>query len=239
MMAPTGDDDEQTTDNHDQTNGSSDRTADSDDVTPTLGPDVTIRSNYVFQRYDQTIDRTISFRPATMERDLGRLHKWLGYDHVTEFWELDLPLPAFRDHFAEKLAEDHLTPFIGYIDHVPVSYWEVYWPSEYELDDYYDADPGDRAAHLLVGPPEYVGNGYAKALFRAMGLMLFSHPETDRVVGEPDVENDVVINILKQCGFEPHKEFYFEEADKDALLLMCEYDDFEAALLDDSPALLA
>ncbi|WP_049971369.1 GNAT family N-acetyltransferase [Haladaptatus cibarius] len=212
---------------------------DHQEVTPTLGPGATIRSNYVFQRYDRTIERTISFRPATMERDLGRLHTWLGYDHVAEFWTLDISLPAFRDHLAGKLAEDHLTPYIGYIDHVPMSYWEVYWPSEYELDAYYDADPADRAAHLLIGPPEYVNSGYAKALFRAMGIMLFSHPETKRVVGEPEADNEVVLHVLEQCGFEARKEFYFEEADKDALLMVCERDGFEEALLADSPATVA
>lgn len=148
---------------------------DNHDATPTLGPDATIRSNYVLQRYDRTIERTISFRPATMERDLGRLHTWLGYDHVAEFWTLDISLPAFRDHLAEKLAEDHLTPYIGYIDHVPMSYWEVYWPSEYELDAYYDADPSDRAAHLLIGPPEYVNNGYAEAHSSAPWASCCSH----------------------------------------------------------------
>lgn len=213
-------------------------TNESNKTTPTLGPDATIRSDYVFQRYDQTIERTISFRPVTMERDLGRLHTWLGYDHVTQFWERDLPLPEFRDHLAEKLTEDHLTPYIGYIDHVPMSYWEVYWPSQYELADYYDADPADRAAHLLIGPPEYVDNGYARALLRAMGLLVFSHPETEQVVGEPDAENEVVVHLMEQCGFEARKEFYFEEADKDALLMVCEREDFEDALLAESPATL-
>jgi len=204
----------------------------------TLGPDATIRSDYTFQRYDRSVERTISFRPVAMGRDLGRLHTWLGYDHVAEFWGLDMPLPAFRDHLAEKLAEDYLTPYIGYIDHVPMSYWEIYWPSEYELDDYYDAEPGDRAGHLLIGPPEYVRSGYARAMWRAMGTMLFSHPGTERVVGEPDVDNDVVIHLMEQCGFEPRKEFYFEEANKDALLMVCDPERFERALLADSPTTL-
>jgi len=221
----------QADDTHDQRDGLG-------DTARTLGPEATIRSNYAFQRYDREIERTVSFRPATMERDLGRLHTWLGYDHVAEFWELDLPLPEFRDHLAGKLAEDNLTPYIGYIDHVPMSYWEIYWPSEYELDDYYDARPGDRAGHLLSGPPEYVQMGYARALWRVMGTMLFSHPETERVVGEPEADNEVVIHLLKECGFEARKEFYFEEADKDALLMVCEQDAFEDALFDAEPAAL-
>jgi RimJ/RimL family protein N-acetyltransferase len=206
-------------------------TDDSDDDARTLGPATTVRSNYSYQRYDRATDTTVSFRPATMERDLGRLHAWLGYDHVTEFWDLDLPLPAFRDHLAEKLAADDLTPSVGYVDHVPVSYWEFYWPSEYELDAYYDARPGDRAAHLLVGPPEYVGEGYAAALLRTALEMAFDHPETDRVVGEPDADNEPVRRLMRGFGFEAREEFYFEEADKDAVLMVCRREDFEASPL--------
>lgn len=208
------------------------------DENRTLDPAATIRSNYVFQRYDPEIERTISFRPASIERDLGRLHAWLGYDHVAEFWDIDRSLPAFRDHLAEKLAAQSLTPYVGCIDHVPMSYWEVYWPTEYELGAYYDAAPTDRAAHVLVGPPEYVGEGYAKALFRTMGTMLFSHPETERVVGEPDAANEIVIHLMKQCGFEARDEFYFEAAEKDARLLVCEREAFEEALFGDTHAML-
>ncbi|WP_330633411.1 GNAT family N-acetyltransferase [Halocatena halophila] len=202
----------------------------------TLDPDATVRSNYVFQRHDESFDRTISFRPASIDRDLGRVHTWLNYEHVVAFWDLDRSLPAVYDHLADKLSAAHLTPYIGYIDHVPMSYWEVYWPSEFELSAYYDARPTDRAAHLLVGPPEYVHKGYSRALLRAMGRMIFSNPDTKRAVVEPDVENDVVIHVLEQCGFEARTEFYFEEADKDALLMVCDQESFESALRSGSTA---
>jgi len=216
-----------------------DITEDRHEPARTLDPGALVRSNYAFQRYDRKIDRTVSFRPVRMDRDLGRLHTWLGYDHVAEFWSLDMPLPAFRDHLAGKLAEDNLTPYIGYIDHVPMSYWEIYWPGEYELDDYYDAKPGDRAGHLLVGPSEYIQSGYARALWRAMGTMVFSHPGTERIVGEPEANNDVVIHLLEECGFEARKEFHFEEADKDALLMICDRETFEETMLGGSPSTLA
>jgi len=48
--------------------------------------------------------------------------------------------------------------------------------------------------------------------------------------------NDVVVHFVEQCGFEARKEFYFEEADKDALLMVCEREAFEEALLTGSPA---
>jgi hypothetical protein len=48
--------------------------------------------------------------------------------------------------------------------------------------------------------------------------------------------NDVIVHPMEQCGFEARKEFYFEEANRDALLMVCEREAFEEALLTDSPA---
>ncbi|MDS0279011.1 acetyltransferase [Halomicroarcula sp. S1AR25-4] len=200
------------------------------------GPDATIATAYDYQTYDPSIDRTISVRQATMERDLGRLHAWLSNDHVKPYWQLDLPLPAFRDRLAAKLDDDHLTPYVGCLDHVPMSYWECYWAAEDDVAAHYDADPADQGVHLLVGPEEYLGNGYARSLLRAVVAMQFRHSETERVVAEPDVRNDRVVHVFEQCGFEPRGEFHFEDAEKDALLLVCERDHFESEVLADATA---
>ncbi|RDI71112.1 GNAT family N-acetyltransferase [Halopelagius longus] len=197
------------------------------------GPDATISAAYDYQTYDRSIEKTISFRRASLERDLGRLHAWLGSDHVKPYWQLDLPLPAFRDRLAEKLADDHLTPYVGCLDHVPMSYWECYWAADDDVANHYDADPADRGIHLLIGPEEYLGNGYALPLMRAVVAMQFRHPETDRVIAEPDARNDRVVRVFEKCGFEPRTEFYFEEAEKDALLLVCDRDRFESDVLAD------
>jgi RimJ/RimL family protein N-acetyltransferase len=190
-----------------------------------------IRDDYVYQTYDRTVDATLSFRPATMERDLGRLHTWLGSDHVKPFWQLDLPLPQFRERFAGKLKDDHLTPYIGYVDHVPMSYWEVYWAAEDDLAHYYDAEPGDQGAHVLIGPEEYLGRGYSIPLARELAVMQFSHPETERAVLEPDVRNEIMIYVLETLGFERQTEFYFEEEDKEAALMLCTRERFEEETL--------
>ena len=200
------------------------------------GPDATIAADYDYRTYDRSIEKTISFRQATLERDLGRLHAWLGSDHVQPYWQLDLPLVAFRDRLATKLADGHLTPYIGCLDHVPMSYWEPYWAAEDDVAKYYDADPADGGIHLLVGPDEYLENGYARPLLRAVVAMQFRHPETERVIAEPDVRNERAIRVFEQCGFESRAEFRFDEAGKDALLMICERRRFESDVLDDPMA---
>lgn len=198
--------------------------------------EATIKAPYEYQTYDYSIDRTISFRQATLERDLGRLHEWLGSDHVKPYWQLDLPLPAFRDRLAEKLAAEHLTPYVGSLDHVPMSYWECYWAADDDVADHYDAASSDRGIHLLFGPEEYLGNGYAVSLMRAAVAMQFRHPETDRVIAEPDARNERVIHVFEKCGFQPRGEFHFEQADKDAVLMVCDRETFETDGLDDAVA---
>jgi acetyl CoA:N6-hydroxylysine acetyl transferase len=198
------------------------------------GPDATIAAEYDYQNHDRSIEKTVSLRQATLERDLGRLHTWLGGDHVKPYWQLDLPLPAFRDRLAEKLADGHLTPYIGCLDYVPMSYWECYWAAEDGVANYYDADPTDQGVHLLIGPEEYLGNGYALVLLRAVVAMQFRYPETERVIAEPDARNERAIHVFEQCEFTPRKEFHFDEAEKDALLLVCEREQFEADELTDA-----
>lgn len=191
------------------------------------------RTAYDYQRYDAERDRTVSLRPATRERDLGRLHAWLGYDHVKPYWQLDLPPAEFRERFAEKLADDHLDPYVGCLDHVPMSYWECYRAADDDVANHYDADDADRGVHLLVGPPEYLGRGYALPLLRTVVAMQFENADAERVIAEPDARNDRAIRVFERCGFEPEREFHFEEAGKDAVLMVCERERFEADALHD------
>lgn len=176
---------------------------------------------------DTSIDRTISFRAVSLERDLGRLHRWLANDHVKPYWDLDRPLSAFRDRLAEKIADDHLTPYVGSLEYVPMSYWECYWAARDDVANHYDAHPEDRGVHLLIGPEEYIGHGYATPLLRAVVAMQFRHPETRRVIAEPDARNERAIRAFERAGFTVEREFRFTEAEKDAVLVVCEREDFE------------
>jgi acetyl CoA:N6-hydroxylysine acetyl transferase len=193
------------------------------------GPAGIVASDYEFQTRDAELEKTISFREASMDRDLGRLHRWLNEPHVLPYWQWDDPLPEFRRGLAEKLADGHQTLYVGHLDHVPISYWESYWAADDGLADHYDADPADQGIHLLIGVPEFLGHGYAKPLLRAMTAFQFRHDETERVVTEPDVRNETVINVFEACGFEPRDELSLEE--KDALLMVCERERFESEVL--------
>jgi len=165
------------------------------------GPRQTATSGY---DYVTTTDSgtSIAFREVSVERDLGRLHTWLNSDHVLPYWTQDDPLPQVRDTIRERADDETQTLYIGYLDHTPMSYWESYWAAQDRIGEYYDADPADQGIHLLIGPPEYLGQGYASALIEAMVDFQFQHDETDRIVTEPDGRNERAIRAFESAGFE-------------------------------------
>lgn len=182
-----------------------------------------VAADYHLRRYAPTVDRTVGFRPAE-PRDLERLHAWLNAEHVLPYWQIDDALPAFRNTLEEKLDDDHMTPYVGCLDGVPMSYFESYWAADDAVAAHCDPGPADQGVHLLIGPEEYLGRGYAAPLLRAMTALEFRHHETDRVWAEPDVRNDRAIRVFETVGFEPVREI--EMAEKDALLVRCTRDSF-------------
>ncbi|MCF2164908.1 GNAT family N-acetyltransferase [Halobacterium salinarum] len=195
-----------------------------------------ITSDYAYRRPDPQIDRTVAFRRVALDRDLDRLHAWLTSDHVTPYWDLGAPLPAFRQAIGDHLEDDHVTAYVGCIDGVPMSYVERYWAAADPLADHYDADDNDQGIHILIGPPEYLGQGCGTALLRAMTALAFRHAATDRVVAEPDATNDAAIAAFERAGFEPRETFRFPHEDKDATRVVCDRERFVGAF---SPGAIA
>jgi acetyl CoA:N6-hydroxylysine acetyl transferase len=176
-------------------------------------------SSCVYEIRDEQIGKEIAFRPVTMEQDLERLHGWQRQEHVVPFWNLAIPLDVYRKHLEKFLADAHQTLYIGLLDGVPMSYWESYWATDDIIGQYYEAHPADQGIHLLIGPPDYLGKGYALPLLRAMTAFQFNHSDTEKIVAEPDIRNDKMIHVFKRCGFEFEKEI--DLPDKRAALLFC------------------
>jgi acetyl CoA:N6-hydroxylysine acetyl transferase len=173
-----------------------------------------------FECLHPIIGKRIAFRPVELERDLKQLHHWMHQPHVIPFWKLNIPLERYRKHLESFLADSHQRLHIGSLDGVPMSYWETYWATDDILGRYYDAHPDDQGVHLLIGPPAYIGKGYARPLLQTMTEWLFTHQATQRVVAEPDIRNEKMIHIFETCGFRFEKEIQLP--DKRAALMVCQ-----------------
>ncbi|WP_085521075.1 GNAT family N-acetyltransferase [Tuberibacillus sp. Marseille-P3662] len=177
-----------------------------------------------FTLFDPAIQRNITFRQVSMDKDLHRLHRWMNETHVIPFWQLNMPLWQYKQHLETALSDHHQTLYIGELDGVPMSYWESYWAAQDIIRGFYPAGNDDQGTHLLIGNPHYIGKGYSLPLLRAMTAFQFKWKQTHKVVSEPDIHNKKMIHIFQKCGFEPIQEI--ELPDKKALLMVCDRHSF-------------
>lgn len=152
-------------------------------------------------------------RPLDLDRDLDLMHSWMNDPEVARFWNK----PWSKDRIASYLREQqdcpHSDPYLGVLDGVTMSYWELYRADLDSLARYYPARDHDAGVHMLLGPAESRGQGHAVALLRAVSaFQLTMDPRATRVVGEPDVANVRCIQVAERAGFRrvddldlPHK----------------------------------
>ncbi|WP_368504997.1 GNAT family N-acetyltransferase [Alkalihalophilus sp. As8PL] len=174
--------------------------------------------------FDEQIGYEISFREVELEKDLEKLHQWHHQDHVIPFWKQNFMLPDYKVHLQKLLADQHQTLYIGHLDDEPMSYFERYWTEDDLIANYYDAEVGDQGIHLLIGPDAFLGKGLALPLVRAMTAFGFQHPETKKIIAEPDIRNKKMIHVFEKCGFEAVKEV--DLPDKRGLLMFCDREEF-------------
>jgi acetyl CoA:N6-hydroxylysine acetyl transferase len=150
----------------------------------------------------ETFSGEFSLRRLDLERDVGLVHSWMNDPEVAAFWKKPWPLAQIASYLHQQDRSAHSTPYLGEMDGVPMSYWELYRADLDPLAQYYDAHEHDAGMHLLLGPAKYRGQGLAVALVRAVSTwQLDADPCATRVIGEPDVSNVRTIRVGELAGF--------------------------------------
>lgn len=155
--------------------------------------------------HEQQIDGfgTVRISPVDPRRDSALIHRWVGQERA-RFW-------GMGDASAEDVLEtytylDSLTTHHAYLlyrDGEPVALFQSYEPEADPVGECYDVLPGDHGIHLLIGPaggrPEH---GFTTTLLSVFLRFVLADPARQRIVVEPDVRNQKVIDRLQGFGFE-------------------------------------
>jgi RimJ/RimL family protein N-acetyltransferase len=150
----------------------------------------------------QAFPGRFSLRRVNPDRDLDLVHTWMNDPEVARFWNMPWPSIGIASYLRRQDRSLHSTPYLGLLDGVPMSYWEIYRADLDPLAQHYAAREYDLGVHLLLGPAECRGRGLAVGLLRSVSSwQLKRHPHTTRVVAEPDVENRRSIRAFERAGF--------------------------------------
>lgn len=160
-----------------------------------------------------------SLRRLDVDRDLVLMHGWMNDPEVAKFWRKGWESERVRSYLLDQDRSAHSTPYLGMLDGVPMSYWELYRADLDPLAAHYDAREHDLGVHLLLGPTEYRGRGMAAALLRTVSTwQLDADARAARVVAEPDIGNLKSIRTFERAGF--HRAGQLDLPDKAAVLMV-------------------
>jgi RimJ/RimL family protein N-acetyltransferase len=121
---------------------------------------------------------------------------------VARFWRMAWPRTGIASYLDRQDASLHSTSYLGLLNGVPMSYWELYRADLDRLAQHYAAREHDIGVHLLLGPAEYRGKGLAAGLLRSVSTWKLNRdPRVPRVVADPDVENTRSIWAFQRAGF--------------------------------------
>lgn len=156
---------------------------------------------------------TFTLRLLDPDGDLDVLHSWMNDPEVARYWNKAWPREQIAAYLREQQLSSHSTPYVGELNGVPMSYWELYRADLDPLAQYYDAREHDAGVHLLLDPTDCRGRRLGADLLRVVSAwQLDADPLATRVIGEPDASNVRLIRVATLAGFRhvadidlPHK----------------------------------
>jgi len=165
------------------------------------------RHESLFERcvYSEHYDlngKTAWVRPVDAGADTRLIHDWMNRPHVAKFWNQAWPLPRIREYVENALARPGFDPYLIYIDDDPYVYFEAYDPARDRLKEYYEAQEHDVGLHTMIGDERNLKRYTMQLATTLMRFVFTTRPQTQRIVGEPDERNTLILAIMRFLGFQ-------------------------------------
>ena len=165
---------------------------------------------------------TVSLKHLNQDMDAERLHRWMHFEHVIEFWQQAWPLAQIQRYLEDKIASYHEVFWLTINDR-PIAYAELY-PVAQDVIAPYCGNQQDWGWHLLIGPKAYCGSGLSPAIGHCIASFLFKYSHASNLYCEPDHRNTRMIRYLEKLGYSQLAKIRLPE--KHAVLMQLAQNDF-------------
>lgn len=172
----------------------------------------------VFSREIEGIG-SISIRPIQLDSDIDTLFSWVTKPYAKYWGMLGQTIDEVKQSYQEIEENNHHHTYIGLLNDTPIFLMERYKASEDIISSHYEALDDDYGMHILVAPVEKRIPKFTWEVFRTVMEYFFSLSFVNRVVVEPDKNNDKIHLLNKKAGFVYQKEI--ELPHKVASLAFC------------------
>jgi RimJ/RimL family protein N-acetyltransferase len=143
----------------------------------------------------------IDIRLLDVDSDIETVHSWFAMEYAT-FWNMqNTSLEEARRIYDGIQKGNRMEVYLGLYENRPAFLIECYLPEHDELGEHYPVRAGDIGMHFMVGPAEKSVSGFTRDVLRHIMAFLFFQKNAERVVVEPDVDNEKVHRLNFFVGF--------------------------------------
>ncbi|MGI5278311.1 GNAT family N-acetyltransferase [Streptomyces rochei] len=146
---------------------------------------------------------TVRVLPLDPAADAGVIHRWVSEERAA-FWGMTGLTPGqVADVYAHMDTLDTHHAYLVVKDGAPVALFQTYEPEADRVSECYPVQPGDIGVHLLLAPagPEGARPGWTAALASALMAYVLVGLDRQRIVVDPDVDNEKAIARFLKQGF--------------------------------------
>lgn len=170
----------------------------------------------------------LKLRYLDIETDLPVIYEWVTQEYA-RYWGMNgKSFEEVKAEYFRIATSGHAEAFVGFFNGDMAFLCECYDPEKDTVGAFYPVEPGDRGMHILVSPPEKRIPNFTWNVFTTVMDFLFSDNTVERVVVEPDVNNEKIHALNRRAGFKYVKEIRLPQ--KMAALAFCTRSQYEAAI---------
>lgn len=142
----------------------------------------------------------VIIKPLCLDRDIQTIHRWVNEPYAHRYWQMQGKIEELYLHYEKFLDSGIGYSLICFLRDKPMAQVDFYDVTADEIKDLYDARPGDHGIHVLMAPYQKPVPRLSANVVIACISFLFTL-SIDRIIGEPDADNDRANDLVKRVGF--------------------------------------
>jgi RimJ/RimL family protein N-acetyltransferase len=154
----------------------------------------------LFRRNFPETGNELVVKPLHLPRDIHIIHEWVNQPRAKKFWQMEGSVENLYRHYEDFLNAGTGYSLMCFLDNKPVAQIDYYKVAADEVKEHFDYKETDFGIHLLMGNyNQPIAHLTREVMITALAFLFTL--DIDRIIGEPDAQNEKANKLVVDVGF--------------------------------------